>query len=335
MTATMRRKSMTGLEFKAGPAGSFRATLATFNVVDKDGDVTMPGAFPIGKEVLVSAYQHTSWQGALPVGKGVVGADDHTAWIDGKFFLNTTPGKDTYLTVKELAASGLGEWSYGYDIKESSTDDSELQPYPGGVQILKNLDVFEASPVLIGAGVNTGTEYVKSIGRGTRKARSVAEKLKGMSPDPATLAAIAQIDLLTDQLDELVDTLMDDFGLVDPDESGELDEGQTDPAFNPKTLTLAGHSDYSLAAVQGFLQRVKARNAMRAKEGRALSATNRERLAALAEGLNGALADISDLLATAEPTPGKSATDDPELAALWLASIQQENQQRGAELGLN
>jgi hypothetical protein len=201
-------------EWKDGTEpGSFRATLATFLVVDKDGDVTFPGAFPAGKEIPISAYGHASWMGALPVGKGVIGADDKIAWVDGKFFTDTVAGADTYKTVKQLGK--LGEWSYGYDpTKELGPTDSAMAEYPGAQRGLVKLEVYEASPVLLGAGVGTGTTAIKS------RLRLIKQKVKA-SADPETLAVIAQVDFLIDEADELVDTLMDDFGIPDPDEAAE------------------------------------------------------------------------------------------------------------------
>jgi len=154
-----------------GEEGAFRATLARIAtadgtpVVDRDGDVyTGPQAWPAGKAIVISAYGHTSWQGALPVGFGVVGANQHTAWVSGKFFTDTTLGRDTYITVKQLAAKGLGDWSYGYDALNYSTDYSEIRAFaPGAKRILKSLDVYEASPVLVGAGIGTGTDAIKDV----------------------------------------------------------------------------------------------------------------------------------------------------------------------------
>jgi hypothetical protein len=139
--------------------GTFGATIARFNVVDAQGDVTYPGALPVGKEIVVSAYGHTSWQGALPVGKGVIGADGVRAWVEGSFFLNTTAGRETWQTVKELGP--LQEWSYGYSVIDASQNPSELGAWPGAMRILKRVDVIEASPVLAGAGIGTGTDFIK------------------------------------------------------------------------------------------------------------------------------------------------------------------------------
>lgn len=154
----MSRKQLR-VEWKDVGKGTFRARFATFGVVDADKDVTFPGAFPIGKEVPISSYMHTSWMGALPVGKGVISADDQHVYVDGGFFLNTTHGRDHYETVKSL--DGLQEWSYGYDVLEASYDTAVLSAYPGAMRGLLKVDPFEVSPVLKGAGVGTQTEAIK------------------------------------------------------------------------------------------------------------------------------------------------------------------------------
>ncbi len=148
---------------KSGAQGSFRARIAQLNTVDHEGDVTLPGAFPVGKSVVISAYQHASWNSALPVGKGIIGANQTAAWVDGEFFTDTTSGRDHYLTVKELASAGLGDWSYGYQaVGDTSATKADRERWPGVKRILRKLEVYEASPVLVGAGIGTATESIKS-----------------------------------------------------------------------------------------------------------------------------------------------------------------------------
>lgn len=308
MPAVMSRATSTkrfSVEFKAdGPEGSFRARIAQFNVVDKDGDVTLPGAFPAGKEIPISVYMHGSWSpGGLPVGKGTISQDGTFAYVDGQFFLDTAAGVEHYKTLKQLG--GMCEWSYGYDAKESLVGADDVAAWPGAWRVLKTVDVFEASPVLRGAGVGTGTESIKSAGDvvGGRKARALLAKLKAASGlDPQTQATIAQIDLLADELDELVDTLMDTLGIPDPDELAEGEPEET----SPKAFTYPDHAKHAQASVQAFVERSKALVAMRAKEGRVLSSANRDRLATLADALGTALGDVQDLLAQTDPNEGKS-----------------------------
>jgi hypothetical protein len=155
----IQHKSFTGIEFKKDKPGSFTARIATLNVIDKDGDVTLPGAFPEGKEILISAYQHGSWLGGLPVGKGMIHADDKEAVVEGQFNLNTETGKEHYETVK--FSPELTEWSYGFSILELE-ENSDWNKNKDVLRVLKRLDVFEASPVLRGAGENTTTLAIKS-----------------------------------------------------------------------------------------------------------------------------------------------------------------------------
>lgn len=147
------------VEVKDAAKGTVKAVFSTFNVVDSDKDVTPPGAFADGAEVPISAYGHTSWGGALPVGKGVIRQTDTEAFLEGQFFMDTTHGKDAFLTVKELGE--LGQWSYGYDPEEYSFGEFDGMQ----VRFLNKLKVHEVSPVLVGAGVGTRTVTAKSGGR--------------------------------------------------------------------------------------------------------------------------------------------------------------------------
>ncbi len=165
----MERKTVS-LELKADDEGSFRAVFSSFDVIDKDGDVTRKGAFTSGQAVRIAQWGH-NW-GALPVGRGALASDDSKAWVDGKFFLDVTAGADTYRTVKNLGE--LQEWSYGFNVKKWSRGEFDGQE----VRFLEEVEVFEVSPVMIGAGVGTHTEFVKGH-------QSLEEE------DAAALAAVA------------------------------------------------------------------------------------------------------------------------------------------------
>lgn len=135
--------------------GTFSAVFATMNVVDADGDLTIPGAF--GKQdVVIGAYAHNSWYGELPVGKGTIHEEGDLAIVEGQFFLDTENGKNTYGVVKGMKE--LQEWSYSlpeidYEYRE---EDGE------SIRILKRIVVNEVSPCLMGSGIDTRTLDVKS-----------------------------------------------------------------------------------------------------------------------------------------------------------------------------
>lgn len=138
----------------ASDAGEFRAVFATFNVIDHDGDVTRPGAFKDGTEVIIGSWGHKTAD--LPVGKGAIRVTDSEAAVEGTFFLDTQPGKDTYQTVKNLGA--MGEWSYVYaPTKFSYGEHAGTQ-----VRFLEEIKVFSVDPVLAGAGIDTRTTDIKS-----------------------------------------------------------------------------------------------------------------------------------------------------------------------------
>ena len=153
----MDKKTYRGrIEFKqdADKTGEFRAEFATLNVIDHDGDVTVPGAFQDGQETLIEAWNHN--YGQLPVGKGVIHEDEDKAIVEGRFFLDTQGGLEHYKTVKALGS--LQEWSYTFDIEEWSEGEFDGQD----VRFLRRLDVWGVAPVQRGAGIDTRTTDIKA-----------------------------------------------------------------------------------------------------------------------------------------------------------------------------
>lgn len=151
-------KTISGVTVKDADAGTVSAVFSTFNVVDKDGDLTLPGAIKDGMEVVISAYGHQSHFGALPAGKGVIHTTKTEAILDGQFFLNTTAGRETFEVVKELGQ--LQEWSYSlHDVTRKSSEVDGQH-----ISILENIGLIkEVSPVLRGAGVDTRTLVAKGL----------------------------------------------------------------------------------------------------------------------------------------------------------------------------
>lgn len=153
-----KQKTLQGVTVKDADQGIVEAVFSTFNVVDKDGDITLPGAIKDGTEVVISAYGHRSHWGELPVGKGVIRTSKTEAILEGQFFMNTDGGRETFEVVKELGP--LGEWSYSlHDVKSRSGEiDGQSVNYLEEIGHIK-----EVSPVLIGAGVNTRTLVAKGL----------------------------------------------------------------------------------------------------------------------------------------------------------------------------
>lgn len=150
----MSERKALNLQLKADDEGSFKAVFATFDVVDLHGDVTRPGAFKDGAEVIVGAWGHNPYQ--LPVGRGVIVTDRREASVEGRFFLDTDHGRATYQTLKALG--DLAEWSYVYDVEQESFGDFQGQK----VRFLERVRVLSVDPVLAGAGIDTRTVSIKS-----------------------------------------------------------------------------------------------------------------------------------------------------------------------------
>lgn len=153
----MRRKTYRArMEFKDdGEPGSVSAVFSTFDVIDHDQDVTVPGAFEENAPVRIAAWNH-GWN-QLPVGRGLIHSTEIEARMDGRFFLDTLAGKEHYLTVKALG--DLQEWSYSFDILDSEFGEKDGQR----VCFLRRLKVHEVSPVMLGAGIDTRTLDIKGL----------------------------------------------------------------------------------------------------------------------------------------------------------------------------
>ena len=141
---------------KSEDRGEIEAVFATLGVIDRDGDVTLPGAFDEGAEVDISAFGHAVWKGGMPVGLGTIRTTRDEAVLRGRFFMETTAGRDHFALVK--ARGTRQAWSYGFDVlnpRETAT--------VGGrrANVLRRLKVHEVSPVWQGAGVNTRTLTAK------------------------------------------------------------------------------------------------------------------------------------------------------------------------------
>jgi hypothetical protein len=152
----VERKQFTAHDLKLTEEGAITLAFTQLSVIDKGGDVGMPGSIPT-KDVPMSAYGHTSWDGSLPPGRGTIREADGWGIFTGSFFMDTTHGRDTFHTVKALA--DLQEWSYGY------LAETRLGQLDGrDVRFLDKQDIFEVSPVLRGMGQGTHVMAIKGGG---------------------------------------------------------------------------------------------------------------------------------------------------------------------------
>lgn len=155
----MTIKSLSDVKIKDADQGIISGVFATFDVIDRDGDVHRKGCFTEGAKVVISAYGHKSWDGELPVGIGSIHEQGNEARFEAKFLLDTPHGLATWQTIKALSDEGLQEWSYSlYDVEaERGQFQGKSVRYINKVGLVK-----EVSPTLMGAGINTRTLEAKS-----------------------------------------------------------------------------------------------------------------------------------------------------------------------------
>lgn len=149
----VEKKTFTApLNFKAGEKGEFEAVFATLNVIDHDGDVTLPGAFG-EQRVVIEPWNH-NWA-APPVGKGMISERGGEGVVHGRFFLQTAAGQEHYEVAKAL--EDQQEFSYTFIIvgAEWGIHDGEE------VRFLKKLDVVGVGQVTRGAGIATRLTAIK------------------------------------------------------------------------------------------------------------------------------------------------------------------------------
>lgn len=306
------KKTFTGrVQIKDAAQGLIEAVFSTLSdadevrkgvgSVDKDGDVTIKGAFEEGAPVVISAYGHKSWEGELPVGKGTIHEVDGEAVLKGRFFLNTTPGRDTFETVKELEE--LQEWSYSlHDVKASSATIDGRK-----VRVIERVAVKEVSPVLRGAGVDTRTIGVKTnlsgdtlqdLGQLAKLVKINATKQLASSvrrllveaaakrwPDPDTYAWVHDYDLdegfvvysvdAWDDVEERYVVCLMQIDIVSrTDTSIELGDTETEvhptTVFLPKSAKFSEHTDVALRAVKELTEMAVQRLALRAEQGKSV-----------------------------------------------------------------
>lgn len=160
-------KHFRDVELKAGDeAGSLRAVFSTFDIPDRDGDVVRASAFKNGQSVpMVWAHD---W--SRPVGKGVIRVEKDRAVFDGQFNLATEAGREAYEAVK--FAGDLQEYSWGFRITDTQ-DNTAIRGFD-----ITGAEVFEVSPVLVGANQYTQTLAVKGA------ACPMCGHVKNADPEP-------------------------------------------------------------------------------------------------------------------------------------------------------
>lgn len=313
-----------------GGEGVVSAVIATLNVKDHDGDVTVKGAF--GDQTVPVLPTH-NWA-SVPLGKATIRESGDDVIAEMKFNLESETAREWYSALKFDYENGdpLQEYSYGFDVVEADRGEFKGER----VQFLRKLRALEVSPVLLGAGINTRTLDVKG-----KKAHAEVpgswEAIQRAIRKAARMEILGEADTYNGYV--YVEATFEGSVLVEAYKNWEADAWEEkyfefDWSLQPDgSVTLSGRSeveldlvirakgmgtpfvDYLEVAATDLIRcqnRGKALAALREKEGRTLSQANRDRLSRLQSLLGEIGTDISKLLEETDV----SKDDDEKAAAV-------------------
>lgn len=325
------KKHFKGFLKASDTPGTGTAVFATLNKVDLDGDVTLPGAFGDGQTAKLQPAH--DWK-APNMGFAKIRESGNDVIADFSFYLEMQSAKDWHESMKQNFAHGVPqEFSYGFDVV-----DREFGTFEGkSVRFLKKMRVFEVSPVLLGAGINTRLTDIKSAD-GEKAVRGSWESTQ----EALRSAAIAVLvpegrDGYAYIVGTFSNTVIVNVYFYDGDHEDlyyEFDwsigsdgnpvlsnqrEVMLETVVRLKNLKFADHVARVLGDNHSLIVRSKAHAALRMKEGRTLSQASRDRLTSHLDQLNNIRTDLEGLLAETAPVV---ADDSKAIESLFLQFLE-------------
>jgi len=295
-------------------SGQVEAVFSLFNSLDSDGDVVVPGAVKSGfKNNQVPMVWSHKWD--MPIGKGTIAQDNDKAVFKGEFFMDTESGKEAYNLVKNMG--DMQQWSFGYKVNDSEFAKAETQNGETDARYLKDLTVYEVSPVLVGANQDTYTLAIKSnteLLKEITKEKSGEEEVEVSS----TCACNCGSKSDGDDKEEMKSCKYHEGGpcAKDGKKSGAKGKGECkygnggncmkeydDEKKSDEDLEISeGSKPFSdevkdvLAALDDLVARAKAIAMLRDEDGRKLGVKATEALRAVADDLNDAWTEIDEFI---------------------------------------
>lgn len=293
--------------------GQLDIVFATMGVWDKDGDLAVPGFY--GEQDVVMVPTH-DWS-HVPIGKGKTSEVGNQARAMIQMNLELQAAKDWLSAIKFDLRVGkpLQEYSYGFKVLEGGSEMGEMLGRRG--RILKPREdgtpgskIWEVSPVLVGAGEKTGTVSAKDakIVDVTENSIRIRVKEPSLFIDTSfrttTLSASRGIQAVMGKLKNPLEgqegSMVVQSYIFDKDkwtvtEARAWVSDHKDHAGK----TFIEESQAVLDAADELIERAKALAALREKEGREISAPNKEKLAALASSFQEYAKTMASLVAPA------------------------------------
>ncbi len=189
--------------------GAVEAVFCTFDVVDRDGDVCLKSGFTDGQNVKMH-WQHDQ---AAWIGDGTISTTASEAIFTGQFWMDDPDGAKAFGKVRHASEKGLCEWSWAFNVPAGASKYGKVGDQSVRFLGTAPLEIYEVSPVAVGAGIDTRTTTIKAHRRRT---------LRKAIADPEAIALITQLDFAVDDLDELVGDLVDSLAVpADVEPKGE------------------------------------------------------------------------------------------------------------------
>ena len=281
------------LEFKGDSEGKVSAVFSVFNTLDSDGDVVVPKAiksgFKSGSVPMVWAHK---WD--MPIGKGEIKQDGDKATFEGSFFMDTESGKEAYNLVK--AMGDLQQWSFGYRVNDSERGTFENEGKEADARYLKDLSVYEVSPVLVGANQDTYTMAIKS---NNELVKELAEEKAVLGHSSFSTEDTEESDVdKTDTVEEVSDDEKG-YGKCSYEKDGNCAKDMKksdDTEVSEKGKPFSEEVKDVLAALHDLMTRTNAIAMLRAKDGRKLGVKATEALRAVQEDLSDAWTEIDQFI---------------------------------------
>ena len=309
--------------------GEVEAVFSIFNRLDTDGDVVVSDSIKSGfKDNEVPMVFAHKWD--QPIGKGVITSDDEKATFRGNFFMDTEAGKEAYKLAK--AMGDLQEWSFGFKINDYEVKGyiSEEMEEEVEARYLKDLTVYEVSPVLVGANRETYTLSIKSGEEAVYNDDNIDEKK--LPKDVFETAEEAEkraeqlgcsgshthdIDGTTyympcERMESYLANREKELTAQNLEQKDSAEEISEEVPTSVQGQRFSDEVKDVLAALESLIVRATSISSLRKEEGRKLSEQATTALRAVQEDLNDAWAEIDQLIEEVVEAPADTVEEEKE-----------------------
>lgn len=217
---TVQFKDAAGFQETEEGSGIFEGYASVFGNVDSYGDKVMPGAFtkslaksfPSDGAGIPCYWSHRMDDPEFILGKTLSAVEDeHGLKVRVSLDLDNPKAAAAY---RALKAGAVNQMSFAYEVLDSHFIPEKGAKF-GGVNELRELNIFEISVVQIGANTATSIDMVKS-----------AMKNDG-SVSISTPGAIEQLEEIVERLHKIIDSAKADSSDEESDSESNSEEPET------------------------------------------------------------------------------------------------------------